>query len=173
MKFLKLVRGVDAFGHDIKMNYKSEESYNSVLGGIITIGVYVLTLVLVVKAVTEIIYIQDPSLTEYTKPLTLEERADWVPLSHKDFNFMIGFATTVFRADGKGQGEFGIPPELGAFFISQSHSSDKQMRRNMLRNLDEKAGDKQAVDKKNVSSDKVDQVETDKWDDKQGKTGST
>ena len=47
------------------------------------------------------------------------------------------------------------------------------MRRNMLRNLDEKAGDKQALDKKNVSSDKVDQVETDKWDDKQGKTGST
>ena len=102
MKFFKLVRSVDAFGHDIKMNYRGEESYNSLLGGIITMGVYALTLVLVVRAVTEIIYMQDPSLTEYSKPLTLEERADWVPLSHKDFNFMIGFATTVFGAKSNG-----------------------------------------------------------------------
>ena len=50
----KLVRRLDYFGHDIKVNYKGEKTYTSALGGIITVVVYALTLVLIIKSAKEI-----------------------------------------------------------------------------------------------------------------------
>ena len=71
MKFSisNLVRSIDLFGHPIKVNYKGKHEYSSLLGGLISILAYSLTLVLIYRAAEEIFMMEDPELTEFTKPL--------------------------------------------------------------------------------------------------------
>ena len=47
------------------MNYKGEESYNSVLGGFFSLIVLCFTLIQVVLAVKELYLMEDPDLAEY------------------------------------------------------------------------------------------------------------
>ena len=65
MKFSlrKCVREVDGFGHQIKLNYKGDEAYKSAFGGTVTLAIYALTLILVVKSAQEIFIMKDPALT--------------------------------------------------------------------------------------------------------------
>jgi len=42
---VRRLRDMDVFGHSIKVNYKSSESYQSLLGGLLTLAVYSLTLI--------------------------------------------------------------------------------------------------------------------------------
>ena len=109
----KLVRGLDRFGHQIKVNYKGEETYNSSLGGIITVAVYALTLILIVKSAEEILLMQDPKITAFSKPLNLEERAELVPVAHDDYDFVFGFYVSL-----------GIPPEIGTWIVANTNSKE-------------------------------------------------
>mmetsp|Transcript_19717 Transcript_19717/g.26670 ORF Transcript_19717/g.26670 Transcript_19717/m.26670 type:complete len:104 (+) Transcript_19717:9-320(+) len=88
----KSLRGIDAFGHKIAVNYKGEESYKSQLGGVLTILVYTLTLILVVKSGEEIVKMADPTLKEYSQPLTNSVRQELVPLNFADYGFVIGIS---------------------------------------------------------------------------------
>ena len=109
------MRGYDGFGHEIKVNYKGDETYNSAFGGAITLVVYALTLVTIVKAAQELYLMEDPVLAAFTKPITLEERADLVPLLHDDYGFVLGVSVeaTHKTTDAK----VSIPPEIGRWTI--------------------------------------------------------
>ena len=71
LRIASLVRGLDNFGHSIKVNYRGEESFNSLFGGALTIVVYSLTLVMVMSAIKEMIQMNDPILSEYSRPLPI------------------------------------------------------------------------------------------------------
>ena len=124
MKFSlrKCVRGADAFGHQIKVNYRGEETYNSAFGGTITLAVYVLTLILVSKSVQEIFLMEDPVLAAFTKPFTLEERADLVPVLHEDYDIVVGLSVEVKVLAT--QKKVSIPPEIGRWRIITEKYSD-------------------------------------------------
>ena len=93
------MRGLDGFGHQIKLNYKGDEAYNSAFGGTVTLAIYVMTLILIVKSAQEIFIMKDPVLTEFTKALNLEERADLVPILQEDYDLVVGFSVDVFDSD--------------------------------------------------------------------------
>ena len=71
LRIASLVRSLDKFGHSIKVNYRGEESFNSFFGGVLTIVVYSLTLVMVISAIKEMIQMNDPILSEYSRPLPI------------------------------------------------------------------------------------------------------
>ena len=115
-----MIRGFDAFGHDIKVNYRGSGSFTTVFGGLVTFCVYALTMVLVIKNVREIFLMQDPTLSEYSEPLTLDDRAEWVPLNHKDFNFVLGVVTRVYgnkTDDSEDTKPYPLPREVGTWFV--------------------------------------------------------
>ena len=70
----RYLRGIDAFGHEIRVNYKGEESFNTALGGMLTLAVKALTLALLVIAVQEMILMEDPSVSVIERNLSEEER---------------------------------------------------------------------------------------------------
>ena len=112
---MKCVRGYDGFGHEIKVNYKGEETYNSAFGGAISLVVYALTLVLIVKSAQELYLMEDPVLAAFTKPIALEERADLVPLLHEDYGFVLG--VSIEAIDNITGAKVSIPPEMGRWRI--------------------------------------------------------
>ena len=112
----KCVRGLDGFGHQIKLNYKGEEAYNSTFGGTVTLAIYALTLILIVKSAQEIFIMKDPDLTEFTKALNREERADLVPILHEDYDLVVGFTVDVENFHTREKAS--IPPEIGRWTIN-------------------------------------------------------
>ena len=58
--FTRFLRNRDSFGHSITLVYKGRDTYNSVVGGILTLLVQALTLVMVIQAVQELFLMQDP-----------------------------------------------------------------------------------------------------------------
>ena len=91
--FARKIRALDVFGHAIKVNYKGQEAYNSVLGGIFTLIMYVLTIVLVIRSVEEIVLMRDPVLREYSKLLNPEDRAELIPVRLEAYDFVFGLTT--------------------------------------------------------------------------------
>ena len=84
-----LLQGFDSFGHKIDVNYNGQSSYKTLLGGILTIGMYILTSILVFNSVSEIFTMQDPTLTEYNRPFSTNEKADLMPLRFEDYDFSL------------------------------------------------------------------------------------
>ena len=81
-------KSIDLFGHPIKVNYKGQHDYKSLIGGVFSILAYSLTLVLIYRAVKEMIIMDDPVLTEFTKPLQISDRKELVPVIGSDYDFI-------------------------------------------------------------------------------------
>ena len=73
-KVIKMLRNLDDFGHPVNVSFKGEESYKSPLGGILTIAVRLLTLVIVYKAVAEVFNMEDPVIKSIARPIGPETR---------------------------------------------------------------------------------------------------
>ena len=65
VSFSNLLKSIDSFGHPIQVNYKGEETFKSLVGGVLSLLSLALTLVLVLKAVNEIVAMEEPTLTEF------------------------------------------------------------------------------------------------------------
>ena len=89
----RFIRSRDAFGHPIQLTYKGRESYNSVLGGIFTLMAQTLTGVLIVTALQEIIFMDDPHIINYSKPLSPSRREQLLPVGFKKYNYVVAFNT--------------------------------------------------------------------------------
>ena len=122
--FGRLLRHLDVFGHRVSLNYKGNETYTTVLGGVLSIIVYGLTLILAIRAMQEILMMDEPSLTEYEKPLSLSDRAELGPIRGNDYEFI--FALIIEIEDLATEEEtFGIPPEVGKFRIIKETNQEK------------------------------------------------
>ena len=65
----------------------------------------------------------DPKLSAFTKPLSLEERADLVPLVHEDYDFVFGFSIEI--KDRKTKKLMDFPPEIGTWSVSHNHLDEE------------------------------------------------
>ena len=89
------LRGIDTFGRPIRTNFKGSESHKSLLGGLLTLTVYVLTMINIGIASDEFVNMNDPKLTTYVQPHTFEERADLIPLKPDDWSAYFAIYTIV------------------------------------------------------------------------------
>ena len=98
------------------MNYKGEYTFNTAIGGCITLCVYALTLVMIVNAVDEIVGMHDPTLREYQKPMSSSEEDQWLPFKPSDYGFKFMLLPMVFNLS-RGTTTVGVPPEIGTLMI--------------------------------------------------------
>ena len=75
--------------------YKGRETYNSTIGGILTLLMQGLTLVMVIQAVQDLVHMTDPVILNYTKSLTPKEKSDLVPLKFDDYDYIIAFKVRI------------------------------------------------------------------------------
>ena len=102
--FTRFMLNRDSFGHEMKLEYKQRETYNSVFGGILTLLMQGITLIMVFQAVKELALMEEPLITNFTKPANADDISDLIPFNFgKNDNYILAF------------GLFGdiIPPEVG------------------------------------------------------------
>ena len=66
----RLLRSLDDFGHPTNLTYKGEETYQSCLGGIITLVVSAFTIGMAVVKMQSVVDMSDPIITSFPRPLT-------------------------------------------------------------------------------------------------------
>ena len=59
------------------------------LGGVLTLVVKALTLIMLIRAVEELVYMKEPQVLNQTKPIPLADRADVVPLKFNDYKYVL------------------------------------------------------------------------------------
>ena len=91
VSFSNLLKSIDSFGHPIQVNYKGEETFKSQVGGLLSLLSLALTLVLVVRAVNEMVVMEEPTLKEFSKLLQLEDRNELVPVRFSDYDLIFMF----------------------------------------------------------------------------------
>ena len=102
--FTRFLMNRDHFGHSMKLEYKERETYNSLFGGIMTLLMQGLTLVMVIQAIIELYSMEDPIIINYTKPADPEDISRLIPLKFSEHdNYVIAFRLSEL-----------IPPEFGA-----------------------------------------------------------
>ena len=52
MGFLKLIKNIDIFGHNISLTYKKQEKYKTIFGGIMSFLIFLILLILLANQLT-------------------------------------------------------------------------------------------------------------------------
>ena len=78
--FSQFMLNRDSFGEPIQVSYKGRETKDSIIGGILTLFLKGLMMLLVYKAIIELVMMNDPKISSFTKPLSKAEKADLVPV---------------------------------------------------------------------------------------------
>ena len=63
-------RSIDVFGHPINVNHKGNSSHQSLLGACLTVVAIIFTLIMLTLKVEEIFLMEDPSIQNFSKPLS-------------------------------------------------------------------------------------------------------
>ena len=86
----RFVRSLDDFGHPIRLNYRGENTYQSCLGGSLSIVTVTLTLFMVISGIRKVVLMLDPNVTTFLRPVSTEERDKFrekgVNFAEYDFN---------------------------------------------------------------------------------------
>ena len=90
-----------------------KDLHTSVLGGILTLMVQALTASLMLGALREMFLMENPKIHNYAKPLSKEERAELVPLSLEDYNYVLAFKTDNYSYKSSQFEGAPIPLEVG------------------------------------------------------------
>ena len=109
---------------------------------------------MVVMAVQEIVLMDDPQISSYDKPLSMDERSDLVPLKLDDYDFVIGIK--MFVVGENGYLRDGIPPEVGSIiaYMEENDTITKLSLTNCAQLLSEKVIKASNNEEFNFSSDK-------------------
>ena len=103
------VRLFDDLGHPIRLTYKGSETYQSFLGGVLSIGVLAFTIAMVITKVTAVVSMSDPIITSYPRQLTNSERKDIGDVRFLNSHFNIGVSLDIV---GPGLNLHSFPPEI-------------------------------------------------------------
>ena len=88
-KFGAFLRRRDSFGHPVKLLYKGNETHNTIIGGILSVLVQGMTLVMMITAITELVLMKEPKISSFDKPLTTDDRKSIVPINFEEFDYVI------------------------------------------------------------------------------------
>ena len=67
LRFLRLLRSIDRLGHKFSLNYEGKDTYQTMLGTLLTIATTTLVGILFVNKITEVVQMNDPILQVYSR----------------------------------------------------------------------------------------------------------
>ena len=87
-------KGLDLFGHPISLNYNGETSFNTCLGSLFTLFVYVFTVSYCFIRVRLLLDMSDPEVLIMRKSLLESQKPTFLPVNlAEDYRFNIGLQT--------------------------------------------------------------------------------
>ena len=92
------------------------------LGGVLSIAVKILTIVLSISAFQEVILMEEPLITNYSRPMSLGDRDELGSFQLADHRYIIAvemFAITPKRSGVK------VPAEYGTMFATVNKETEK------------------------------------------------
>ena len=96
------------------------------LGAWMTLFVGILTLVILAKKVEELILMQDPSILNFSKPLSDQDRADLIPIHFQERNFIFGIQILGVNPATETVGQRGLPLDIGRFLVVKEQEGEKE-----------------------------------------------
>ena len=93
LRFFRLLLKLDHLGHKFSLNYKGEETYQTLIGALLTIVSMVLVGILLVLKATEVIDMKDPTVQVYSRSIYKKEvdSLNEINLGEHHFNFGVQF----------------------------------------------------------------------------------
>ena len=88
--FLRLLRGLDDYGHPIKVTYRGEETYQTLCGSLFSLIVLGFTMAIGISALIEVFSMEEPTITQYLKPLQDSHRAEIGKVNFADYGYNVG-----------------------------------------------------------------------------------
>ena len=104
---LRLLESLDIFGENFPITYKKKETYQTKLGGVCSLLVKTLTLVMLVVLLKSMVLMEDPEIVSFSRPLKTSEKDDLGNLNFQDEGVIFGMMTSI---NGKPSD---IPPAVG------------------------------------------------------------
>ena len=106
-RFFNILRSFDDFGHPMSLTYKGEETFQTSLGGLLSIAVRVLTLIMAIKAAVEVFMMYEPKINSLAKPLSVDDRNEMGELLLSEHGLYLGLEAHVANSSDL------LPPEVG------------------------------------------------------------
>ena len=113
------IKGWDAMGHPITVNFRGNDSHQTLCGAMLTIAVKALTLVFAANALFELLAMKEPSITFNETTLLVEEQQQLSPIVFDDYEFIMAMSIQIDNDPAL------IPAEMGrlAMFVSQGKNT--------------------------------------------------
>ena len=112
----------DLLGHKLLIKYRGNSTYNTYVGSVLSICIYVLVLVQLIQKTANLVDMRDPSVRSLRRPMFEEESTDFGDIMFKDFRFNLG----VFFL-GKDDKVLEIPANIGRIFVKERGFSEVGM----------------------------------------------
>ena len=110
---VNFIKGSDNLGHGVKVHYKGKEHFTTVWGGIVSLMMQGMLFYLVGTSAYEMVFMDDPEIGTFTKPLAREEKIELVPLIFSDYDYVIAIKTDVWDYNAYSYSRAPLPIELG------------------------------------------------------------
>ena len=105
------LRGWDALGHPIAVNFRGNESHQTIFGAVLTIAVKAMTLAFAINTIKDLWTMADPKIQIYEQILSKEQQKEISPMKFSALDFQLAMLTH-FNGDVKK-----IPQKYGRFVM--------------------------------------------------------
>lgn len=96
------------------------------LGAWMTLIVCLLTLVILTKKAEELILMDNPSILNFSKPMSDQDRQDLVPIHFSEKNFIFGIQVLGVNPSTETVGQRGLPLDIGRFMVVLEQEGEKE-----------------------------------------------
>ena len=116
MGFGTFILSRDLLGHAHSINYRGSTTYNTYVGSILSICIYVLVLVQLVDKITDLVEMRDPTVSSLERPMFEEESIEFGDINLDEHRFNFG----VYLKNGSSNEALEIPSSIGRILVGES-----------------------------------------------------
>ena len=89
--FWKFLLSRDLLGRANSINFKGEDSYNTKVGAVLSIGILIIVLIQLIKNSVNLTDMRDPSILQYSRLIYESEASDLDEINLNEYQFNVGF----------------------------------------------------------------------------------
>ena len=89
--FWKFLLSRDLLGRANSINFKGEDSYNTKVGAVISVGIFIIVLIQLIGKTVDLTDMRDPSILQYSRLIYESEASDFGEINLNEYQFNVGF----------------------------------------------------------------------------------
>ena len=119
----KLIKERDSLGHPIRLLLRGEDSYRTICGGLVSIAIQIMTMILIYESLINIVFMDSPEIISFEKPMSVEDKKSLAPLHFNDYGYTIAMKIAVFNYETY-EWSMGLPQKVGSFDTWVYHNEE-------------------------------------------------